>query len=243
MRTIFLSLTLLTLMLSSQSMRAEDMSADAFKDAYLKGKTNIGIILLHRRGQHARFHVVNPLRIFLNETRDWHTLSMQMPDDDLQFTEYGKLFPKAYRRIHDGIDYLRHEAGVDVIFIIGHGMGGRMASAFLAKYPEAGIDGFVAVGLRNGGNYPLNPMDHLQEIKIPILDVYSDATQRDTNDAAMRKKFESRRYEQIKFKGADYDFSQRDQLGEMLFFVRIWLDKQIERILGTEDQAPVTPSI
>jgi len=58
--------------------------ADAPTDsAYLDGGTSkIGLILCHGRGAYPTWKVVDPLRKKINERLGYHTLSLQMPNDE-----------------------------------------------------------------------------------------------------------------------------------------------------------------
>lgn len=206
------------------------------ENAYLAGDSEVGIILLHRRAKHARFHVVEPLRVALNQGRGWHTLSLQMPNADVVFDQYGQFFPEAYHRIQSGIDYLRKVKGVKQVIIIGHGMGARMAAAFLDEYPNAAVDSLIMVGMRNGGEGILDPIPHLRRIHVPVLDIYSDRESRDLNSARERSQFASRTYVQVAIKGADYDYTQQSKLQELFAYVVVWVDTFAGARKAAEDQ-------
>ena len=105
--TIFASMLLCSQLLADTAL----FDVESSDNPYLEGSNEIGIILLHSRAKHARSHVVEPLRVALNQARGWHTLSLQMPNQDIAFNDYGKFFPEAYYRIQRGIDFLHSKGG------------------------------------------------------------------------------------------------------------------------------------
>lgn len=186
-------------------------------NAYLSGgDSTIAVILLHGRGKHPRWLVVNPLRKAINNRQGWHTLSLQMPNDDVDFSQYKHFFPDAYTRIQAGIDFLRKEKGVTSIYIIGHSMGSRMGSAFIALHPDITVNGFVGIGMRNSGSSPLNPLPHLKIIKqqgIPVLDLYGNGNGKDVAAGKGRRKLVSDLYTQVEIPNADHKFKEhKDEL-------------------------------
>lgn len=216
------------------------------KHIYLQGKTDIGVILLHKRGYHPQHYVVNPLRIALNKSRDWHTLSLQMPNSDHLPKDYDIHFPDAYERIQGAITYLRDKKRVSRVIIIGHGMGARMAAAFIAKHYNKEVIAFIGIGMRNVGDYPLNPVDHLKDFQIPVLDIYNEGISRDKRFASERSKFRSKMYVQLPFPGTDFDFRKEENLAELIFQVTRWLDLQVTDMKPerpNQELSPTTPSI
>ncbi len=214
--------------------------------AYLDGKdSKFGVVLLHGRGKHPKWLVVDPLRIGIHEKLGYHTLSLQMPISKSKYCEkksplkklcwrqYAAEFPEAYRRIHAGVEFLAKKKGVRAIYLMGHSMGSRMATAFLAIHggkglpgsmqggkwarpvqPDAGVAGFIGVGVRNGGGDPLDSEANLHRIAdIPVLDVYGDGGNgRDAEHAGYRHEGKLTRrsgYTQVLIKGADHKFTAK----------------------------------
>lgn len=122
-----------------------------------------------------------------------------------QFEEYAPTFPDAYSRIRAAIDFLSKEKGVTRIYLMGHSMGGRMASAFLANNPEAPVVGFIGVGLLAGGKEPLNTNLNLRKVKVPVVDIYAE-NDRDARAAEFRRPLVSERFTQIPVPGATHDY-------------------------------------
>lgn len=181
------------------------------KGEYLDGKTSkVAVILAHGQGLGPDGNVVGPLRRAIHTELEFHTLALSMPTlpgaktSDL-FEEYESTFPDAYGRIQAAIDFLKKEKGVERIYLMGHSMGGRMTSAFLANNPDAPIVGFIGVGLLAGGKEPLNTNLNLRKIKIPVIDVYAE-NDRDAKAAEFRRPFISERFMQVPVPGAKHDY-------------------------------------
>lgn len=193
--------------------------------AYLDGKdSKVAVILCHGRGKGPKWKVVNPLRRGIHKTLGYHTLSLQMPANRNSWREYGQDFPKAYRTIQAGIDFLKKEKKVEKIYLMGHSMGSRMATAFLAEYPNAGIDGFIGVGIRSGGEDPMDSEQNLRVISLPVLDVYGNKGDGiDYYQADSRSDMVSRRYKQVVIDGADHQFNSWKHEKEMVQVVVEWL--------------------
>lgn len=194
--------------------------------AYLDGGAGtVGVILCHGRAQHPRWKVVDPLRKEINKQLGYHTLSLQLPGKGKDWEKYAEEFPRAYAEIQAGIDFLRKEKGVTKIYLMGHSMGSRMATAFLAEHADAGIAGFIGVGVKNGGKPPLDSNSNLRKITIPVLDVYGDGGDgKDSVEAAARADMVSDRYQQVLIPKADHVFDTGED--EMTKAVVDWLRKQ-----------------
>ena len=196
--------------------------------AYLDGGTStVGVILCHGRAQHPRGNVVDPLRKEINKQLGYHTLSLLLPGKGKDWEKYADAFPAAYKEIQAGIDFLRKEKGVTKIYLMGHSMGSRMATAFLVEHPDSGIAGFIGVGVKNGGKYPLNSNRNLRKIKLPVVDIYGDGGDgQDKEEAEVRADMVSARYKQVLIPGADHLFASGE--AEMVKAVITWLKAQGE---------------
>jgi predicted alpha/beta-hydrolase family hydrolase len=196
---------------------------------YLDGKTSkVAVILAHGQGLDADAVVVGPLRRAINKELGYHTLSLSMPTlpgaKTLElFEEYESTFPDAYARIQAAIDYLRKEKGVERIYLMGHSMGGRMTSGYLATHPDAPIVGYIGVGLLAGGKEPLNTNLNLRKIKIPVIDIYAE-NDRDAKSAEFRKPMVSDRFVQVPVTGAKHDYRGYETV--VADAVNSWLKKQ-----------------
>ncbi len=108
---------------------------------YLEGNTDSALILAHGRAHSPDWKVVDPLRKGVNEKMHWHTLSLQMPAENKYWRDYAEDFPEAYKTIKSAIIFLRKEKKVKHIYLMGHSMGSRMVSAFMAENKAAPIAG------------------------------------------------------------------------------------------------------
>jgi predicted alpha/beta-hydrolase family hydrolase len=202
------------------------------KGEYLDGKdSKVAVVLAHGQGLDADAIVVGPLRRAIHSELGFHTLSLSMPTlpgaKTLElFHEYESTFPDAYARIQAAIDFLRKEKGVERIYLMGHSMGGRMTSAFLANHPDAPVVGFIGVGLLAGGKEPLNTNLNLRRIKVPVIDVFAE-NDRDAKSAEFRKPMVSDRFVQIPIPGAKHDYRGYEKV--VASAVNDWLKKQESR--------------
>lgn len=199
------------------------------KGEYLDGKdSKVAVILAHGQGLDPDANVVGPLRRAINSELGFHTLSLSMPTLPRarsldHFEEYASTFPDAYGRLQTAIDFLRKEKGVARIYLMGHSMGGRMTSAFLANNPEAPVVGFIGVGLLAGGKEPLNTNLNLRKVKVPVIDIYAE-NDRDARAAEFRKSLVSDRFTQVPVPGATHDYRGHEKF--VAEAVITWLRKQ-----------------
>jgi pimeloyl-ACP methyl ester carboxylesterase len=208
---------------------AAPCAAQMPKGEYLEGKgSKSAVILAHGQGLDADANVVGPLRRAIHKELGFHTLSLSMPtlpgarSADL-FEEYASTFPDAYTRIQAGIDFLRREKRVERVYLMGHSMGGRMTSAYLANNPDSPVVGFIGVGLLAGGKEPLNTNLNLRKVKVPVIDVYAE-NDRDAKSAEFRKPLVSDRFIQISVPGATHDYRGYEKV--VADAVIGWLQKQ-----------------
>lgn len=165
------------------------------------------VILAHGRGQGPDGNVVAPLRRAIAQDAGLHTLSLQMPVLATQdFQAYAQTFPEAYKRLQAAIDYLSKEKGVQRVYLLGYSMGARMTSAFLASHEVPQVVGYIGVGALGNGSEPLDANGNLRNLKVPVLDLYADATPLDLSSAEKRKPLVGDRYRQVRLAGADHSF-------------------------------------
>jgi pimeloyl-ACP methyl ester carboxylesterase len=188
------------------------------------GDSQQALILLHGRGHHPTWLVVDPLRKGVHEKLGYHTLSLQMPNEDKHWKEYVDDFPAAYATIKDAIRFLRKEKGVTRIYLMGHSMGSRMASAFVAEHPEQPLAGLIIAGCRNNGGYPLSCRKTVAEVTIPVLDIWGGEDHKDTKSAARRDDLVSETYTQLSVPDANHKFEGKEE--ELVSVVVDWLQSQ-----------------
>lgn len=190
--------------------------------AYLDGGgSKYGLILCHGRGKYPTWKVVDPLRKGVNEKLGYHTLSIQMPNADKNWKDYADDFPEAYSRIRNAILYLKQEKGVEKIFLMGHSMGSRMASAFMAKDNDQLINGLILAGCRNNGGGVLNCKSNVVDLALPVLDIWGGGEKKDVKAANERQSLQSKTYTQINIPNADHRFDGHED--EFVNAVTQWL--------------------
>jgi triacylglycerol esterase/lipase EstA (alpha/beta hydrolase family) len=187
------------------------------------GDVKYGLILAHGQGKSPTWLVVDPVRKGIHDQLGYHTLSLQMPVAGGNWKNYAGVFPEAYRTIDQGISFLK-EKGVTRIYLLGHSMGARMASAFVATHPNSGLSGLIVVGCRNNGGAPLDCDESLQKVDLPVLDIWGGSNGKDSEASSQRAGLRSATYTQVAIDGANHKFEQHEQ--ELVAVVANWLKKQ-----------------
>lgn len=188
------------------------------------GDSKNGIILAHGKGKHPTWLVVDPLRKGINKQLGYHTLSLQMPTGYSHWKDYAEGFSDAYQTIKEAIVFLKNEKGVSRVFLIGHSMGSRMASAFVSENSNHGIVGLVVAGCRNNGGYPLSCDENLQGVNLPVLDIWGGNNGKDSRSASERSGMVSDTYIQVEIPGANHKFEGDED--ELVDAVVSWLKSQ-----------------
>lgn len=166
-----------------------------------------GIVLLHGRGGNPDSAVVRQLRKDLY-SRGHITLSIQeaVPAtyiegdsvnkppfqayiDDINNSE-NNVFPETYARVRTAINELESR-GMTQVVVIGFSLGSRIAAAHVARghVDELPIIGLVGIGMYAGLSDPdpLRTTLTLDEVIIPVLDIYGDLDTASATTADARK--------------------------------------------------------
>lgn len=131
------------------------------------------VILLHGRGVHPRWGFLEKLFLDLAD-HGYYVLSLQLPvlSSEARLAEYAETFPEAFKRIDAGLIFLKQQ-GIDRVVLLGHSSGAMTAVAYTVEHPKT-VRGVIAIGLsteRAGGRL-MQPVLLLDQLKLPILDVY-----------------------------------------------------------------------
>lgn len=192
---------------------------------YLEAKNSkVALILAHGRGGNPTWKVVNPIRKAVHKRINFHTLSLQMPNEDKKFEEYAFDFEEAYKRIDNAIIFLKQEKNVNKIFLFGHSMGSRMVSSYIKNNPSKKLAGVIIVGCRNNNGIPFSCIENIKDTRLPILDIWGNSNKKDKNSAKKRKYLISNSYTQIPILGANHKFNGFEQ--ELKDAVILWLEEE-----------------
>jgi len=174
------------------------------------------VILLHGRGVHPAWGLINKLRADIAES-GFHTLSLQLPilTADAPLGSYGPTLPEAIERINAGIRFLRDSKGVQHFLMLGHSSGANTALAYAARSPQAGVLGAVAISAStspNSSNDLLQPAQMLARLRLPVLDIYGGSDLHEVMDYATDRRDAARKagnhaYRQIRIPDADHFYS------------------------------------
>lgn len=171
------------------------------------------VILLHGRGVHPRWGFLEGLWLDL-ANQGFYTLSLQLPvlGPNAKLADYAETFPEAFHRIDAGLIFLKQQ-GINTVLLLGHSSGAMTAIAYTAEHPK-NIHGVVAIGLsteRAGGRF-MQPAPLLEQLKLPILDIYGSEDLPVVLDYASARadaarKANNRLYEQKEVKQANHFFT------------------------------------
>lgn len=196
-------------------------------------KTAGAVILLHGRGAHPDWpEVIQPLRSQL-PGKGWATLSLQMPvlASEAKDKDYVPLFNEVPVRIQAGLDYLSQN-NINNIVLIGHSLGANMATDYLARQCDERIKAFVGIGMK-AMKQPveyrvLDNTVSLQNIKLPVLDIYGSKTIEEVLYSADRRSHVINRTghaqsRQIKLEGTGHFFQGYED--KLLDNIVLWMNQ------------------
>jgi len=154
-----------------------------------------GVVLLHGRNGTPDGVVVSELGVHLSGL-GYQALSIEepVPATGTAFSDYvadvqgpNTVFPELYARVRTAIDALAALGSREVV-LVGFSLGARMASAHAARgqQDELPVVGLVGVGMYGNSIDPLNAALTLDEVSVPVLDIYGDADANAVGTAAAR---------------------------------------------------------
>ena len=183
----------------SLSSIAEGGNTASFNGLLLDGTagSNVGVVLLHGRTGNSDSVVVSELRQSINSI-GYTTLSIDepVPATGTNFIDYvndvngdNVVFPELYARVRTSINVLENR-GITEVVLLGFSLGGRMASAHVARgqIDELPIAGMIGIGMYASsiGIDPLNTALTLDEVSVPVLDIFGDNDAIAVSTAALR---------------------------------------------------------
>ena len=187
-------------------------------------------MLLHDRGAHPEWpEVIRPLATGLPE-HGWDTLAIQLPvaAADAPERDWVDLIPEAAPRIAAAVDWL-HRHGRDNPVLIGHGLGARMAIAYLAaNAAPTRIRALVAISLAVPPDRDASVLEELRKLQLPVLDVYGERDLPAVRDTTHERLLAARDaqnavYTQVPIPAADPFFTGLDTA--LVGRIRAWLSR------------------
>jgi hypothetical protein len=193
-------------------------------------ETRGAVVLLHDRGAHPDWpDVIHPLRVGLPDA-GWRTLAIQLPvaAPDAPGAAYDSLVGEAGPRIAAAIAFLREGQAPAPIAVVAHGLGARMAAAYLATAPAGSAQAVVVIDLPAGAREAEATADMLGKPGVPVLDLYGSGGLDAVRSGAPARLQAARRggntgYQQVEIAGAGHGFTG---MGDTLVSrVRAWLHR------------------
>lgn len=210
-------------LLVGDAIRLESAAGRTFLGIYATSRAKApGVIVVHGRGMHPDFSLVNALRSQLAD-QDYATLSIQMPvlAGDAPAEAYMRLFPESAERIAAAVRFLRAK-GHDHVAIVSHSMGARMANYYLEHAADPGVGAWVAIGILGG-------YSGVERLKLPILDIYGERDFSEVRDNAAARAEHLRRVRgsaQIDVPAADHFFAGQETA--LVRHVKRFLDQRLK---------------
>ncbi len=142
---------------------------------------SIGVVMYHGRGSMPDGPVVEELRYSLFRA-GYTTLSIDNPlpaSGKSVFVDYvtdvDVVFDEAYARMRSAINFLQSR-GVEQVVVAGFSLGSRFATAHVARgqVDELPVIGLIGIGMYGNSIEPLNVSTTLDEVTVPVLDIYGD---------------------------------------------------------------------
>lgn len=199
---------------------------------YMESATDVtkgGVIVIHGSGVHPNWQdVVQPLRTRLPD-EGWASLSIQMPvlHNDADYKEYAPLFDEVKPRLDAAIKNLQ-DKGIKKIMIVAHSLGSAMSAYYLSNEKNTVVKGFVAIGMPGAReDKRMNTILTLQNIRIPVLDLYGEKDLDYVVKSAKQRENASsknKNYSQKVVLGANHFFVNKND--ELLSSVNDWLNLQ-----------------
>ena len=158
--------------------------------------SDTGVVMFHGRGSSPSGPIVMELSSSLNRA-GYTTLSIDNPlplNQQVDFNSYvndintdNYVFPESYARMRSAINYLQ-SLGVKKIVVAGFSLGSRLSTAHVARgqIDELPVIGLIGIGMYGTSIDPLNISFTLDEVSVPVLDLYGDVDTNAVNTASAR---------------------------------------------------------
>lgn len=242
-----------------EAVRIQTDKSDFFSiyTEQISNETQGAIILLHNLGGHPDWPVVtSPLRKSMPQ-RGWTTLSIQLPvlPPEESIAAYGKTLADACQRLDKALTFLS-EKEIETVVLLGYGFGAATAMHCSTQMNsnDSLLLGIAAVSplaqpfLRP----PLKLLEVIEEVEIPILDIYGSRDFKEVIDQAADRRLAGRKgenpwYQQIEIEGADHHFSGLDTvlnkrisgwLKKLIADYRVQQDNDEEAMDGADAATP-----
>lgn len=191
------------------------------------------IILLHGMGGHPDWPVVvSPLRQFL-QVHHWTTLSIQLPvlKAGRPPADYGKTLRESERRIDSAIEFLGNRQYEQVV-LVGYGFGAATAVHAMVKNDKTAVSGVAGISMlaRKFLDPDINLPPLLEQIAVPVLDIYAEDDKTVVVDTASDRRLAIRnngsdRFTQVMLTDTDHYYTGQEHA--LLEQILAWLENEI----------------
>ena len=201
------------------------------------------IIMLHAEGEHPQWPmVIQVLREQLT-AHGWNTLALQLPTP---IASARTLDRKAYtemasEKLQMAVNHVM-PMNPPVMVLLGHGLGANAVIKRATEHLDNNLMAVIGVSINATVDQTdaLNTLEHIRQLKLPVLDVYAERDRFEVRQSSRDRKRASLKagnkdYRQLKIPGASQHFyNHTDMLGSR---VKSWLDATYRK-LPDEKTAP-----
>lgn len=174
------------------------------------------IILHDRDGYPDQKVLIHALRTTLPNHR-WASLSLQAPvrEAGAPKQDYDALLPEAKSRLEAAVRFLRDKNQHETIVVVGYGLGALMGLYSVSDMQQQ-IGALVAISLPmyDSEDRPVRTEALLQEIKLPVLDIYGGLDLSEVVDSARNRRLAAKDnddYRQDRIANAGHAFRHHEQ--------------------------------
>lgn len=188
------------------------------------------VIMLHAAGEHPQWPVVIQLLREQLTDHGWNTLALQLPipqasDRNLDRKAYIEM---AGKKLQQAVNHVMPENPPTMV-LLGHGLSANVILKRATERLDNNLLAVIGISINADAhqNIALNTLEHIQQLKLPILDLYAELDRYEVRKSAKQRKRAAKKagnkdYRQLKIPGADHHFnSQSALLGSR---VKSWLD-------------------
>lgn len=194
------------------------------------------IIMLHAEGEHPQWPMVIQLLREQLTDHGWNTLALQLPTP---IASARTLDRKAYtdmvgKKLQMAVNHVM-PMNPPVMVLLGHGLGANAVIKRATEHLDNNLMAVIGVSINATAHQTdsLNTIDHISQLKLPILDVYAERDRFEVRQSSRQRKRASLKagnkdYRQLKIPGAEHHFyNHTAMLGSR---VKSWLDATYRKL-------------
>lgn len=194
------------------------------------------IIMLHAEGEHPQWPMV--IQVLREQLTDhgWNTLALQLPTP---IASARTLDRKAYtdmvsKKLQMAVNHVM-PMNPPVMVLLGHGLGANAVIKRATEHLDNNLMAVIGVSINATAHQAdaLNTLEHISQLKLPILDIYAERDRFEVRQSSRQRKRASLKagnkdYRQLKIPGAEHHFYNHTAL--LGSRVKSWLDATYRKL-------------